>query len=150
MNIKPYKPRRIEFVRILEIGEWRLKTYMIDYRNTDVAYEKKAESRFDGGMQLALSALPGGVHVDGRPGVGFMVAHHGEGIDYVVMGWWDRQNELPLRIFVREDGGQWRSAEGSESVCVWDLQVIAHERDAYVEHIMRADSDIEGYLADTL
>lgn len=51
--------------------------------------------------------------------------------------WWDRENELPIRVFVRQhDGSPWRPAQGSESVCVWDLQVICFERDAYVHTVM--------------
>jgi hypothetical protein len=60
-----------------------------------------------------------------------------------VLGWWDRDNELPLRVFVRDtaDGEGWRAARGSESVCVWDLQVIWAEREAYVATVMGADAD---------
>lgn len=62
-----------------------------------------------------------------------------------MLGWWARENELPLRVVVRypgSDDAQWRLARGEESVCVWDLQVIAHERDAWVATLMSgADAD---------
>jgi hypothetical protein len=145
MPINPYYARRIDFLRVLDRGEWRFKIYTIDYRNADVAYDQ-----FTGGMRLGFGELPDPPRVAGRPGVGFAIAHQGKGADYLIFAWWDRENELPLRVFIREPDAEWRIAQGSESVCVWDLQVIAHERDAYVKHVMRVDSDIEAYLADKL
>ena len=56
-------------------------------------------------------------------------------------------NELPLRVFLRDASG-WRAARGSESVCVWDLEIVAFERDAYVQTVLaegRAE-DVARYL----
>ena len=70
--------------------------------------------------------------------MGFVIEHQAIGIDYLVLAWWDRENELPLRIFVRERDAQaaWRTARGGESVCVWDLEVIGAERDAYIATVL--------------
>lgn len=83
---------------------------------------------------LAEAALPA-TRQAGCPGVGFLILHRGRGADYLVLGWWARENELPLRVFVRYPGtadAAWRAARGEESVCVWDLEVIARERAAYL------------------
>ncbi len=76
---------------------------------------------------------------------------------YLILCWWGRENEMPIRTFVNvrhEDGSLegWRAAQGDESVCVWDLDIIAHERNAYVEHVLsRPDApDLEAYLADAI
>ncbi|HZE88141.1 MAG TPA: hypothetical protein VE404_01270 [Verrucomicrobiae bacterium] len=71
----------------------------------------------------------------GRPGLAFAIAHQGRGANYVVVCWWDRENELPTRVFV-EESGRWRPAEGSESICVWDLQVLWFERETYVATLL--------------
>ncbi len=44
---------------------------------------------------------------------------------------------------------EWREAAHTASICVWDLQVMAFERDAYVETVLSApaDPDVEAYLA---
>jgi len=63
---------------------------------------------------------------------------------YTVLCWWDRENELPIRVWVAEqDGGApvWRTARDSESVCVWDLEVIWEERQAYVETVLGGESE---------
>jgi hypothetical protein len=83
---------------------------------------------------LAEAALPA-LREAGCPGVGFLILHRGRGADYLVLGWWARENELPLRVFVRTPGtpdAAWRTARGDESVCVWDLEVIARERAIYL------------------
>src|SRR4051812_38912504 len=123
--MKPYQPRRIEFVRVLEHGDWRIKAFTVDYRNADVALDP-----FKDAIAKALRELPTPAHTASRAGLGFLIAHRGDGIDYLVLAWWDRENEMPLRILVRPEGEDWRVAQGSESVCVWDLQVIGSERDA--------------------
>lgn len=90
--------------------------------------------------------------VQGRCGAGFLIEHQGNSLDYLVLGWWDRENELPLRVYVRDAGTPWRAARGGESVCVWDLQVVWAERPAYVGTVMNpAMGDVAAYLQhDTL
>jgi hypothetical protein len=141
----PYAPRATTFAGLLQQGGWRLRHWKIVYgeRPIDAA-------RFEGGRHLALAALPEPAVAPDRPGVGLLIEHQGNGADYVVLGWWDRENELPLRVFVR-DGAAWRPAQGSESVCVWDLEVIARERDTYVRCLLGPTGpDVEAYLADVI
>lgn len=108
-------------------------------------------SRFDEGRALAIAALPTPATASGRCGVGFVIEHQGDNVDYLVLGWWDRDNELPLRVYVRDGVQLWRPARGGESVCVWDLQVIWAERQAYVGTVMAPDGTADAYLRhDTL
>ena len=129
--MKPYAPRRIVSQDIMSFGEWDLKRYSItmDHGVIDPA-------RFEGARQLASAALPMPGVAPGRLGVGFLIEHQGDGVDYCILAWWDRENELPIRVFVNEPGAGWRPARGSESVCVWDLEVIAVERAAYVATVL--------------
>jgi len=100
-------------------------------------------------MELLWDTLPDPAEAEGRPGVGWVILHLGRDVDYLVLGWWDRENELPVRIWVREGGNPWRVARGPESFCVWDLEVMAHERDAYVRHVLRlGPSGVDDYLED--
>ena len=125
--MKPYTPRLITRQETLSADGWDLKRYSI--RLPDSAID---QARFEEARRLALAALPAPSRTPQRLGVGFLVEHQGDGVDYCVLGWWDRENELPIRVFVSEPGASWRAARGSESVCVWDLEVIAAERAAYV------------------
>ena len=140
-----YAPRPIRFDGVHAFGAWRVKTYVITHGERPFA-----RARFDGAERLARGALPETVAPE-RPGAAFLVLHQGNGADYAVLGWWDRENELPLRVWIR-DGEEWRAARGGESLCVWDLQVVWHEREAWVATVL-ADGDaaaVDAYLARAL
>ncbi len=146
MAFIPFAPRAIRFLGLSEAGKWRLKTYSIVHGGR--ALEERA---FRAGLVLALRELPEPARNGGRPGLGFVVFHQGQTGDYVVLCWWDRENELPVRVFVR-DQGAWRPAMDSESICVWDLEILWHERCAYVETLLGSavTSPEDAYLARVL
>ena len=126
----PYAPRPIRFLDVQERAGFALKRWWIDL----CAEKSPRDADWAEALALAEAALPTHGAV-GRPDVGFLILHRGRGADYLVLGWWDRENELPLRVFVRypgTDDADWRPARGGESVCVWDLEVVNRERDAYV------------------
>src|SRR5687768_16902326 len=118
--MRPYAPRPIRFLDVETHAGFALKRWWIDLQEAPAPDETEwAEA-----VGMAVAALPL-VQAEGRPGVGFLILHRGRGADYLVLGWWDRENELPLRVFVRypgSDDDQWRAARGGESVCVWDLE----------------------------
>jgi hypothetical protein len=148
--VRPFSPRPTRFAGVLAHAGWRIKRYAITAGAAPLDW-----AAFEPGVALALAALPSPAAAPGRPAVGFLVAHRGRGADYVVLGWWDRENELPTRVFLCEQdapGAAWRAARGGESFCVWDLAVIAGERDAYVATVLAADdagsaAAVERYLA---
>ena len=145
----PYAPRPIRYHGTSEHEGWRLKRYSIHYGEGRID-----EPAFVSGEALALTSLPADATTEARPGVGFLILHQGRGMNYVVLGWWDRENELPVRVFVSApvEGHRWRPAEGSESFCVWDLQVLWFERQAYVETVLRPGGcdPVDAYLTRVL
>jgi hypothetical protein len=127
---RPFAPRPIRALEPVLLGAHTLKRYWIDR----LAAPQPEPADWTEALRLVAAALPRTPDA-ARPDVGFLIQHRGYGADYVVLGWWARENELPLRIFVRypeTDDAIWRPAHGEESLCVWDLQAIAHERDVYV------------------
>lgn len=148
--MRAFVPRPITFCGVRHEGAWRLKRYAI---TRDAADGDRCApwDDFAPGRALALASLPEPALAEGRAGVGFVIEHRGAGADYLVLGWWDRENELPVRVAVREqrEGAAWRAAGPSESFCVWDLQVIGFERDAYVATVLGHDAGpdaVETYL----
>jgi hypothetical protein len=146
-----YEPRPIRFDGLREIDGWRLKRYSITYGPGPLEW-----SVFEPAMALVDAALPPPAVTAARPGLGFVIAHRGRTALYCVLSWWDNENELPTRVFVRdlEGDAEWRPARGAESFCVWDLQVIAFERDAYVTTLLAGKADAaaaaRAYLATVL
>jgi len=139
-----YEPRPIRFLGLRALRDWRLKVYSVVYGAAplDAGHFEKALAQFS-------ATLPSPAAAAGRPGVGFVIFHQGRTGRYMVMCWWDHENELPIRVFVSPPGSSmWRPATDGESVCVWDLQVIGAERDAYVREVLTAGgAGLAGYLA---
>lgn len=77
-----------------------------------------------------------------------MIEHRGRKRDYLVLGVWDNENELRIKIWVT-DGGSWRLAR-NESFCVWDMQVLAFKRDVYVSTMLCRQPNVDARLARTL
>ena len=143
--MQPYAPRPIRYHGVRELNGYRLKDYSIVATPGGVDWLDFAR-----GFDVVLEEMPRPAIAAGRPGVGFRIAHQGATGRYAVLAWWERENELPIRIAVRREGETWRRALPDESVCVWDLQVIGFERDAYVETMLsgEAGSDLAArYLA---
>jgi hypothetical protein len=137
-SFRPYAARPINALSPVERRGFTLKRYWIDLQ----AEPAPDAADWAGAIALAVQALPQ-EDDPGRAGVGFLILHRGRGADYLVLGWWARENELPLRVIVRypgTDDAQWRPARDDESVCVWDLEVIAFERDAYVASFLAGQS----------
>jgi hypothetical protein len=139
---KSYAPRPVRSLGLAEARGYRIKQYAITYGG-----RLFREADFATGLRLAFEVFPHPAVTATRPGVGFAIAHHGNGADYTVLGWWDNENELPLRVFVRPQtpDGVWRPARDGESVCVWDLEVIRFERQAYVDTVLSGGT-AEDYL----
>ncbi|HTN54094.1 MAG TPA: hypothetical protein VML50_16925 [Anaeromyxobacter sp.] len=137
----PHAPRPIRFRGLVEHLGFRLKRYTVTLPGAALD-----EPIFSGGRGLALSALPEPAVTPERPGVGFVIEHQGRGLDHVVLAWWDREDELPVRVIVGDDAG-WRPAR-EESFSVFDLEVMAAERDAYVAAVLApGGGGVERYLA---
>jgi hypothetical protein len=148
--MQSFEPRRIRFCGVIALGDFRLKRYEVTRFGHPEAHDCRAHFVSVRGAVPGL--LPEPARTAARPGVGVLIEHCGAGADYLVVGWWDRENELPIRILVREQkpSAEWRAAGPTESFCVWDLQVIGFERDAYVRTILAPGADeasVDRYLA---
>lgn len=136
---KPYLARKIEPLSAWESAGWQLKRYGIEFAGTG-----SPANIFQQAYSRVASWLPPRATTADRPGVGWMLEHRGKTMDYLVVGWWDNENELRMKIWVTEQG-QWREAL-TESFCVWDMQVMAFERDAFVATLLQPAPDIAAYM----
>lgn len=138
-----YATRPVEFRGVRRIDDYRLKVYSI------VSGDRPLDGpRFEEGWQLLDAVLPRPAVSGGRPGVGFVILHQGATGDYLVICWWDNENELPTRVFVHDASG-WRPAGERESFCVWDLEVLWRERQLYVATVLGGLADAVDTYATT-
>ena len=143
-----FAPRSVMLRDPTVIAGWRLKTYEV---NADIAGINWAE--YSEGLTLAARVLPQPPTKSGRRGVGFIIAHPCQSHYYLIINWWDNQNELFSRVFVteRRAGAAWEPAGDRYSFCVWDIEIIWFERNLWIETMLSGRPPAtERYLAEQL
>ena len=144
-----YIPRPVAARGTWEHGDWRLKEYTIAYRR-DAARPELVEAA----EAAAADSLPRPAITPTRYGVGFLGIHDGRGGNLVFIDWWENENDLHHRVFLspETEPGALRPAGPTDlAACVWDLSVIAFEREAWLRHVFAADvPNLEAYLEDQL
>lgn len=89
------------------------------------------------------------IAVPWRDTAAFAILHDGASLGYLVIGWWGNDNELFTSVSVT-DGHGWVEDPRCNSFCLWDLEVMWHERNAYIRHLYSGRRDLAGYRADFL
>jgi hypothetical protein len=147
--IEPYAARPVSALGTWRCGDLRIKRYAIAYRREAARPELIA-----GAEAAAERMLPTPAVTPTRYGVGFLGAHDGRGGNFVFVDWWEQENELHHHVFFSTsiDPGALRPATPADPIaCVWDLGVVAHEREAWIRHVLAADvPDLDAYLEDQL
>jgi hypothetical protein len=130
---EPFAPRERRFEQVVELVGYRLKLYTVRYAERELSSEAR-----DYALSAAAPLLPQPACTDSRPGVGFAIHHAGRGMDFFVLAWWDEENELCTRVLARtqSDVREWREVRYHTVGCVWDLEIVAFERDAYVATVL--------------
>ncbi|MEM8707496.1 MAG: hypothetical protein AAGE98_13615 [Actinomycetota bacterium] len=127
------------------VNGWRLKTYEITLDGAAVG----------GDVVSAVGHLLG----DGLPApttddVGFLIVHHGAEQVWVLADLWSGDIICQHTFCADLDAPTEfrRVPAGGPTACVWELAVHAHERDAFIRHVLdpAGGPDAEAYLADTL
>ncbi|MGI8709187.1 MAG: isochorismatase [Actinomycetota bacterium] len=144
----PYQTRPIRCLETWEQEGWRVKVYGIS-----ALAEVPAAELVDAIKDVASSKLPQPPMTSDRYGVGFLYAHQGgNGGGFASVNWWANENELFHHQYesAPEDLSVLRPVEetGGSSACVWDLAVMAYERQAWVDCVLKNDAgpDLESYL----
>ncbi len=146
---EPFAHRPIKFKEIIHQAGWRLKLYVILYPSAELRWDILEEA-----VPIGINALPQPAITTQRPGLGFMIAHQGRDRCFLPVFWWDQENELRQLVYVRGFGedDSWQPARNGESFCVWDMEVMWFEREAFVNAILSHPDapDVEGYLEQRL
>lgn len=141
-----YQTRAVRPLGVRDLAGWQMKVYGIAATG-----ERPRDAVVDAAAAVAEKVLPpaGGGPLDG---FGFVIAHQGESACYYLIYWWVGEIYLGHRIFVAPLPAPQRARPVSAGVfpCAWELVPIAHEREAWVESMLRSGPDPERYLADTV
>jgi hypothetical protein len=144
-----YAARRIHFVEHCPLSGWQLKIYSILYRN-----KVQNDALIDAAKHVAGAFLPQPAVTDSHYGVGFISVHQGQSYDFVTVAYWAYDTELRYQSYMRPSSSSYALTPvtaGELSSDVWDLALLAFERDAWVKWVLTADSpQLKAYLQETL
>lgn len=144
-----YKPRSIRFLSLEEISCWRVKLYGIRDVDDEPEGELLAVAR-----AIAGRTLPQPPVTPARPGCALVIVHQAAAFNQILVDWWEAENELRHHVFKAPPRAPTQfddiTATG-EAFCVWELRILAHEREAWIRHALAPVlPDVAGYLKDTL
>lgn len=140
-----YRPRPVHFLELFECGPWRVKLYGLAAEHKRLLPELVKAAK-----ELARTVLPSGAEASDAYGVGFAGVHCGLDSNFIFIDWWANENELHHHVFTSslEKPLEINRAPEGIAACVFDLQVIWFERNAWVEKVLAnpRGPDIEAYL----
>ena len=139
----PYAPRSLVAFDAEQVGGWTVKRYGIS------ATRPLPPDRVIAAARVAARDTLPPPH-DGALSHAFTVVHEDADGCYVVVGWWSRNRViLHTRTWLSgwDDPAAWQPAGGHATSCIWEMVAIAHERDAWVRHVVApAEPDVPAYL----
>lgn len=146
---EPYEERPIKLVEIAEDAGWTFKIYSVVYKKNAPPDERTIEMA----KQFAKDCIEKYHYIADSYGLGYIIIHKGMDSNFIVINWWLGENMICTHTFLSPLNNQYLYQEITHTgmnVCVWDELVHYHERNAWVNFIMKkpACPDIKGYIAD--
>ena len=140
-----FKPRPARFLELVECGPWRIKLYGLTAEHIRLLPELVVAAK-----KLFPTILPRDPAAADAYGVGFAGVHCGVDSNLVFVDWWANENELHHTVFTSSLDGPLDLIPATDglSACVFDLQVIWFERNAWIEKVLGNPKgpDIDAYL----
>ena len=150
-----YEPRPIRFLGVAATGAgWRVKRYTITVAGAESIVPEIATKAAWRAAEAALP-LPSDSAAHGGHGTAVLTMHMGLQGFWVLVDWWAHGDILMHRHFrapVDRPEALCDVSAGGFGPCVWELAVQAHERAAWLRHVLAnpAGPDVDAYLRDGL
>lgn len=148
---EPYLPRRIAPIDTWREADHTIKVYGI-HRDPDLAGPMLGDAAIAAARAAARAVLEKEAGNERSHGLGFCIVHVGEEAIWLLLDWWitggivcQRMLSAPLA-----QPESFTPVTQPALACVWELAVIAHERDAWVRHMLTDRPDAEAWLDDVL
>lgn len=144
-----FRPRPVRFLELFAYGPWRIKLYGLTAEHTRLLPEL-----VDTAKDLIRKSLPRSPESQQAYGVGFAGVHCGTDSNFIFVDWWANDNELHHHVFTSslENPLDIHPAPAGLTACVFDLQVMWFERNAWVEKVLAnpRGPDLDAYLKKVL
>jgi len=148
---EPYAPRRMAFLDQWNEDGLAIKAYAIQC-NPDPGVPMLSPDVAAAARKTAMAALKHHARDARASGVGFCIVHAGEEAVWLLVDWWISGGILCQQMYSAPlaQPERFQPVQGPFIACVWELEVTAHERGAWMRHVLREAPDTDAYLADVL
>ena len=119
-----YNPRSIEG-QYDWLDETGVKIYTISTTNSAVDQTKYFQR---------LKKVKSDRDIDWLNTPAFVIFHDGASCDYLVLVWWQNDNELFTSVSMKAEG-EWKEDPAKYSFCLYDLEIMWTERNIYIKTI---------------
>ncbi len=149
-TFEKYKPRTIHFSELFQKQEWSVKVYTISNKNRFDSLEilEKAKELLP---DLLLEAAESTLAVYKKA---FLIVHEGREGVWILLSWWTGGEMLRTKVlfaaFEHPIVIKKSPYQTNALLCVWELEVFAHERNAWVRHVLVENPNFTAYLNDVL
>lgn len=146
-SLEPFRERRTGLCGLTEIHGWKLKIYGMVADGAELS-----EETVKAAIRTAEDEVPWPQDIDAK--FGFMTIHVGDEAIWALVDIWAddilrhflfrASHDAPTEFFPAPTDGS--------MACVWELEVLWHERKAWVRHVLSTPKDpfFEGYMDDVL
>lgn len=143
----PYKSRAIRFLEIHEQDGWKIKIYSISAKSLTVNTKYVETAK----QQLSQWLSKHNIYALATYNVATLILHEGKEGCFAIVNWWTDENMLQHYVFFasnENETGFKSFADNSIITCVWELEVLWFERNAWVEYVLQNpdNPDIKAYL----
>lgn len=138
-----YHQRPTRLLKTTELGGQLAKVYAIEAPGRSVDIGGSEHALHLAALQLAADREMGAL------GLAFVMLHAGGDGDYVLVHSWVEGYMSRLSVFngPMDSPASLRPASRGLAPCVWEAHVIAHEREAFVRHVLDADGPLDARTA---
>lgn len=157
MNTMSYQPRLAQPYPVLSVNDRKFKVYGLF-----AAPEKAACFPNEDELATRIGAMMGAPSGPADHGLGFAILHLARDGDYLLLSQWVDANMLEHRVYKCViDNCKLTNVESLAETgivaCVWELEIMKFERDAWVRTMLNASpeavrpgtDDVQAYLQST-
>ncbi|HEV7646693.1 MAG TPA: hypothetical protein VGP26_00880 [Actinophytocola sp.] len=143
-----FDERHLHPAGVVAVSGWQVKQYRVTVAGAPIEEPVLAAAE-----QFLPKLLPATARSGGTPQVAFSVLHKGVDAIWLNLYAWVQEAILHCRAANAPFAAPTSFAELSEPLigCVWELPAPAHERSAWVRHLLQPQRpDLDAYFADWL
>lgn len=148
---EPYLPRRIAHLEHWRGAGHEIKIYGI-HRDVTSTAPMLADDTLAAVRTATRDVLEACARDTRSHGLGFCIVHVGEEAVWLLVDWWTSGGILCQRMLSAPlaQPGVFKPVSAPALACVWELVVTAHERNAWVRHMLTTIPNPSAYGDDVL